>query len=122
MSSRVERLREFFAEQEVDAFVCSSPANRLYLTGFTGSAGTVVVGRAKAYFLTDFRYVEQAKAQAPGFNVVHYQDPFESLSEVLKELEAQEGRVRIRARHRGVDEPNRGKDKRRHVGTRPRVG
>src|SRR5690606_27845937 len=65
VNQRIERLRQRF-EGEVDAFITSHPANRRYLTGFTGSAGTVVVGRDRAFLLVDFRYVEQAKAQAQG--------------------------------------------------------
>lgn len=97
MKSRLERLRRLLAEHEIDAFVCSSPANRFYLSGFTGSAGTVVVGREEAYFLTDFRYVEQAKAQAPDFNLVRYDDALESLGRVLSELGAK--RVAYESEH-----------------------
>jgi Xaa-Pro aminopeptidase len=41
-----------------------------YLTGFTGSAGLVVVGRGSASLLTDYRYVLQAKDEARGVRVV----------------------------------------------------
>lgn len=97
MSTRVERLQRLMSEHDVDAFISSSAANRRYLTGFTGSAGTVVVGREEAFLLVDFRYVEQAKAQAPGFAVVHYEELFKSLGEVLTKLKAE--RVAFESAH-----------------------
>jgi Xaa-Pro aminopeptidase len=39
-----------------------------YLTGFTGSNGLAIVGPGTRRFLTDFRYVEQARAQVPDFD------------------------------------------------------
>ena len=96
MRMRIERLRARFGD-EVDAFVTSSPANRRYLTGFVGTAGTVVVGREEAYLLVDFRYVEQAKRQAQGVSVVHYDDVHKSLAEVLANLKAK--RVAFEAAH-----------------------
>jgi Xaa-Pro aminopeptidase len=43
--------------------------NVRYLTGFSGSAGIAVVGPAMRRFLTDFRYVERARAEVTGFDV-----------------------------------------------------
>lgn len=98
LNERIERLRGRL--EDVDAFVVSSPANRRYLTGFTGSAGTVVVGREEAYLLVDFRYVEQAKAQAQGVSVVHYDDVHKSLGEILAKLKAK--KVAFEAAHATV--------------------
>lgn len=117
MSSRLKRLRALLAEHEIDAFVTSSPANRLYLTGFTGSAGTVVVGREEAYFLTDFRYVEQAKAQAPAFTLVRYDDPVESLGEVLSDMGAK--RVAYESEHLSVASFQRMQEKIKDVTWKP---
>jgi Xaa-Pro aminopeptidase len=51
--------------EELDALLVTEPANLRYLTGFTGSNGFAVVGPDVRRFVTDFRYVEQAKAQVP---------------------------------------------------------
>jgi len=96
VNQRIERLRQRF-EGEVDAFITSHPANRRYLTGFTGSAGTVVVGRDRAFLLVDFRYVEQAKAQAQGVEIVHFDDLHRSLAQLLSEVKAR--RVAFEAAH-----------------------
>jgi Xaa-Pro aminopeptidase len=39
-----------------------------YVTGFTGSAGYAVVGDGLRRFVTDFRYVERARAEVPDFD------------------------------------------------------
>jgi Xaa-Pro aminopeptidase len=44
--------------------------NVRYLTGFTGTNGACVVTPHERLFFTDFRYVEQAREQAPDFELV----------------------------------------------------
>ena len=51
--------------EELDALLVTEPANLRYLTGFTGSSGYAVVGPGVRRFVTDFRYVEQARAEVP---------------------------------------------------------
>lgn len=48
-----------------------SPANRRYLSGFSGSAGWLAVFAAKAYLAVDFRYVEQAKRETNNLEILH---------------------------------------------------
>lgn len=70
-SSRLARLRELIDERpEIDQLIVSAAANVRYLSGFTGSNGTLIVGPDVAALLTDFRYIEQAAEQAPDFDVV----------------------------------------------------
>ena len=66
---RLDKLRKAIAEQELDAMLVSSPENRRYLSGFTGSAGYLLISQTDAVLATDFRYVEQAGRQAPQFKV-----------------------------------------------------
>ena len=64
VEGRLGRLRRRLAASDVDAAVISEPANVRWLTGFTGSNGTVVVlGSGEALLVTDSRYAEQAPAQ-----------------------------------------------------------
>lgn len=64
VDGRLGRLRSRLAAADVDAAVISEPANVRWLTGFTGSNGTVVVlGSGAALLVTDSRYSEQAPAQ-----------------------------------------------------------
>lgn len=64
------RRRLAAADPPLDAMLVTQPENRRYLSGFTGSAGQLLVTPAAAILLTDFRYVEQAAAQAPAYEVV----------------------------------------------------
>ncbi len=54
--------------QDVDALLVTDPTNLRYVTGFSGSNGYAVVGRDVRRFVTDFRYVEQAKVEVPDFD------------------------------------------------------
>ena len=63
VAGRAERLRPLLEEAGADALVVSDLTNVRYLTGFTGSAGLVVVTGAGLTFVTDGRYGEQAEAQ-----------------------------------------------------------
>ena len=66
MSKRAERLEEALRDRELDALVVADPANLRWLTGFTGSNGAAVVGPGIRRFLTDFRYLTQAREQVDG--------------------------------------------------------
>ena len=62
ISRRIARLRSEMEALEVDGFLVSASANRRYLSGFTGSAGYLLIKLVRrGFFATDFRYVEQAK-------------------------------------------------------------
>lgn len=69
ISSRIERLRQRFSEKEIDGFFISQPENRRYLSGFDGSAGYLLITPHDAILATDFRYLEQARRQAPACEV-----------------------------------------------------
>ncbi len=69
-ASRVDRVRTLFDEKQIDALLVTDSHNRCYLSGFTGSNGTLLVGREQAEVATDFRYWEQAEGQVTGFEVV----------------------------------------------------
>lgn len=66
---RLSALRERLAEQNLDAFIVASWPNRPYLSGFTGSHGTLVITAGESILLTDSRYREQAAAQAAHFQI-----------------------------------------------------
>ncbi|MGO0060855.1 M24 family metallopeptidase [Brevibacillus fluminis] len=71
MTQRLEQLRESFSKHHIDGFLTDHTANRRYLSGFTGSTGTVLVSGKAAKFITDFRYIDQATEQAAGFEIVN---------------------------------------------------
>jgi len=69
MKERVEGLVAQFKDQELDGMLISAPENRRYLSGFSGSAGYLLISKAKAILVTDSRYTEQATKQSPYFEV-----------------------------------------------------
>jgi Xaa-Pro aminopeptidase len=73
--SRVARLRSSLDERGLDALLVSQPANRRYLSGFTGSAGYLLISERDTLIATDFRYFEQATAQSPDFRLVPVSGP-----------------------------------------------
>ena len=68
-NAKIQKLRRQLQEQELDALLVSTAENRRYLSGFTGSAGYLLVSLSDAVLATDFRYVEQAGRQAPEYRV-----------------------------------------------------
>jgi len=76
---RIARLRAALAERGLDGLVVVKPENRAYLSGFTGSAGVLLITPERAVLITDFRYTEQAAAQAPAFQVMKPESTDEAL-------------------------------------------
>ena len=60
MKARLERVVGGLGVQGLDALLISSPQNRRYLSGFTGSAGHLLLTPDRALLATDGRYSEQA--------------------------------------------------------------
>ena len=67
--NRLRKLRPTIAEKGLDALLVSQPENYLYLSGFTGSSGWLLISEKHAILATDFRYTEQAKKEAPEFEI-----------------------------------------------------
>ena len=69
MQERLARMRELMAQHDQPAVLLHKPENFRYLSGYAGE-GCALVTRDRQYIFTDFRYVEQAEIQAPGWAVV----------------------------------------------------
>jgi Xaa-Pro aminopeptidase len=83
---RLARAKDFLRQQEFDGILVQSPANRTFLSGFTGTAGSLLITGEKDIIFTDFRYTRQAKEQCPEFEVIEYKNGLlERLSDLLKE-------------------------------------
>ncbi|MTV49347.1 M24 family metallopeptidase [Heliobacillus mobilis] len=84
--SRVDRLRAAW-DDGVDVYLIQQPENRRYLSGFTGSAGFLIVSPEKKWIVTDFRYWEQARLQSTDWTLHQQQGAW---TEALKELAAEQ--------------------------------
>lgn len=72
MQQRLKKLRDQLGTQAIDGILVLKPENRRYLSGFTGSAGYLLITAQEAVLITDFRYTQQAKEQAPHFRIVEH--------------------------------------------------
>jgi len=71
MEKRLAKLRERLEANNLDAAFLYSGENVRYLSGFTSSTdGYIIVTAKKAYFITDFRYKDQAHNQCKGFEII----------------------------------------------------
>ena len=89
MKERVAHLAARLPEQNLDAMLISAPENRRYLSGFTGSAGYLLITSERSVLFTDSRYTEQAASQSPHFQVVQLRAGWDWLLDTLKETGAQ---------------------------------
>lgn len=82
-ASRIESVRRDVGAEELAALVVFDPHNVRYLTGFTGSAGVVIVRPDEVLLVSDFRYRLQAAVQAPGARFI---EPDDQLRDILPSL------------------------------------
>jgi Xaa-Pro aminopeptidase len=90
VNNRLLKLRRKFSENKIDAVFISQAENRRYLSGFDGSAGFLIITPQKAVLATDFRYTEQAIAEAPDFEILRIASSLEWFPDLLGELEIKE--------------------------------
>ncbi|HCU72549.1 MAG: peptidase M24 [Chloroflexi bacterium] len=69
-SNRTDLLIASCAELDVDGMIVTGEANRRYLSGFTGSSGTLLISVNARWLVTDSRYTEQAGRQAIDYDVI----------------------------------------------------
>ena len=63
--NNIRRIQEALIQQGLDAILITDEKNQRYATGFAFTDGSVVVGREKAWLITDSRYIEAAE-RSPG--------------------------------------------------------
>lgn len=87
MIERVEKLRSKMREHDLDSFLITNEFNLCYLTGFTGTTGLALITLEHAYFVTDFRYTEQASEQCEGYKIIKNVKPlYEELGDLVNHL------------------------------------
>lgn len=69
---RLEDLRKKMKFKNTDAVLITKRENYMYMSGFTGTSAVLLITEGRAVLLTDFRYVEQAGAQAPAYEIIQY--------------------------------------------------
>lgn len=85
LSNRVLKARGALQRTGADILLITNLSNIRYLSGFTGSEGTLVLSPSAGWFLTDSRYTSQAVAQVQGAQVIEFANRLDSLVSVVKE-------------------------------------
>ena len=89
MNNRLKRLvEEFPRHRAIDGLLITQDVNIHYLTGFPSQESWLLLTPQKAIYITDFRYIEEAKQGLRGVAVVkqHTQCLAASLFELVKRL------------------------------------
>jgi len=78
-NKRLDLLKQKISSRNLNGIYITNLTNVRYLTGFTGSAGSLLVLDNKQYFFTDGRYIEQSKNQVKNCDIhitgsAHYQE------------------------------------------------
>lgn len=85
IDKRLKKFRELLEGKGIDAALVSRREDVIYLSGFTGSSGTLLISQKESRLVTDFRYVEQAAIQTPSYEVVQYRGALTgSLNDLIK--------------------------------------
>ena len=94
---RLTAVRKNLAAWHVEAILISSPANRRWLSGFTGSNAKLLVTANKAIIATDSRYYGQAAQEAPQFTLFKHERTTEDDAAFLNAGAAQT--IGVEAKH-----------------------
>jgi len=79
---RISRLKELMRKNGLESLLVTRREDVRYLTGFTGSSGSLLVAAGKPCLITDFRYELQARRESTGATIlIQKKDFFSALSE-----------------------------------------
>ncbi len=84
--NNIARIREELLRRELDAVLVTDEKNQRYAAGFPFTDGAVLVGREKAFLITDSRYVEAAEKSTDSSVEVRLYDRGHPLAERLREV------------------------------------
>jgi len=98
VTTRIRQLRSAFTKQNIDAFLVQSDVNITYLTGFPASESWLFITPKKIYYITDFRYILEARKGLKGIAVKQYtKSIYETLFSIVKDKKIK--RIGIDERH-----------------------
>lgn len=79
MNSRLQELRREMAAKKLDAMLINAYESYRYFSGFSGSNCYLIITQAQSLLITDGRYTEQAKLEAPNFTLISRPRPMQEL-------------------------------------------
>jgi len=81
-TTRLDKIYKCLAKNSYDGLYITNLTNIRYLTGFTGSAGLLIILKNTSYFLTDGRYIQQSKEQIKDSKIIIIKSSyFQSISD-----------------------------------------
>lgn len=90
-SNRQSRLWKQLSALAVEGFLVTSYYNRLYLSGFQGTSGWLLITEEQVFLITDFRYIAQAKSEAKNCEmVIHTGNLLAALKDLLSQRDIHE--------------------------------
>lgn len=83
---RAPKVHKLLDEADLDGFLFLDRANLRYLSGFSGTAGALVVNRETSIFLTDARYTTQAQQEVAAQSICEYRVQLDGILEQINGL------------------------------------
>lgn len=88
MDRRLKKVKVLIDKEGLDGVLVTGSVNRRYLSGFTGTAGYLLITSKDSFIITDFRYTQQAENQCRGFKVIECgRNLWDRLNSLLKEYD-----------------------------------
>lgn len=82
---RLDLLKKGLSKHGLDALLVTDETNVSYLSGFAGHDSMLLVTRSDNYFITDSRYVEEAREKVRGFRIALVdKSTYETLSSIVR--------------------------------------
>lgn len=68
--SRIDNIRSYLSENNVDSILLNSANNKFYSASLYSSSGYVFITNKNQYVIVDFRYFEEMKEKAKSFEII----------------------------------------------------
>lgn len=82
---RLDKLRKEIIRKKLDACIITDSLNRRYISGFTGTSGVLIITTEdKNFFITDFRYINEAKNEIKNFKIIESRDFDDTIKKILE--------------------------------------
>ncbi|MBM3252706.1 MAG: aminopeptidase P family protein [Candidatus Omnitrophica bacterium] len=87
MNDRIDLILKELIKENLDGVLITKEQNVFYLSGFKGSESRLFLTHKDKFFLTDFRYILQAKKELNGFKIIQTKGTFSrDISDLCNEL------------------------------------
>lgn len=86
MKQQLSLLIKKLKDCKLDGMLVSSEANVSYLSGFKNSQSYCLISHSGCYFITDFRYTQEARKNIKGFKIIEYKNLFKDTAWLINKL------------------------------------